>query len=175
MPSRHDGRPGRGVLLDGEDALGRLLDRHLETGVEQQRDVGGYDGRTPLGAAGLGPDPHMDGLHTARMASTRSVDAVALAGRGDAAAPPPAAKAGSTTGALTAWMHAHLSVIAVPFDDSDTLGHLEDDVLSRLDPPMNLQGMTATPTRRRLKELRRPHGSKSKRAVAATAEGLDPH
>ena len=77
----HDGRPGRGVLLDGEDALGRLLDRHLETGVEQQRDVGGYDGRTPLGAAGLGPDPHMDRLHTVRMASTRSVDAVALAGR----------------------------------------------------------------------------------------------
>ena len=74
----HDGRPRRGVLLDGEDALGRLLDRHLEPGVQQQRDVGGYDGRTPLGAAGLGPDPHMDRLHTARMTPTRSVDAVAL-------------------------------------------------------------------------------------------------
>lgn len=69
-------------------------------------------------------------------------------------------------------MHAHLSVIAVPFDDANTLGHLETDVLSKLDAPLNLQGMTATPTRRRLKELRRPHGSKAKRA-AASAERSD--
>lgn len=68
--------------------------------------------------------------------------------------------------ALTAWMHAHLTVIAVPFDDADTLGHLEGDVLSRLDPPLNLQGMITTPTRRRLKELRRPHGKKTKGAGA---------
>jgi hypothetical protein len=58
---------------------------------------------------------------------------------------------------LTAWMHDHLKVIAVPFEDADSLGKLEDDVLTRLDPPLNLQGMTPTATRRRLKELRRPH------------------
>ena len=62
-----DGRPRRGVLLDAEDAGGRLLDRHLEPGVQQQRDVGRYDGRAPLGAARLGTDPHMDGLHGLRM------------------------------------------------------------------------------------------------------------
>lgn len=58
---------------------------------------------------------------------------------------------------LTAWMHDHLQVNAVPFEDADTLGKLEGDVLSRLDPPLNLQGMTPTATRRQLKELRRPH------------------
>jgi len=58
---------------------------------------------------------------------------------------------------LTKWMHDHLQVIAVPFEDADTLGKLEGDVLSRLDPPLNLQGMAPTAIRRRLKELRRPH------------------
>lgn len=58
---------------------------------------------------------------------------------------------------LTEWMHDHLKVIAVPFEDADTLGKLEGDVLSRLDPPLNLQGMTPTAIRRRLRELRRPH------------------
>jgi hypothetical protein len=59
---------------------------------------------------------------------------------------------------LTAWMHDHLKVIAVPFEDADSLGRLEDDVLRRLDPPLNLKGMAGTALRRRLKELRRTHG-----------------
>lgn len=58
---------------------------------------------------------------------------------------------------LTAWMTEHLKVVAVPFDHADTLGRLEEDVLTRLDPPLNLKGMTKTPTRRRLTELRQPH------------------
>jgi hypothetical protein len=61
---------------------------------------------------------------------------------------------------LTSWMSDHLKVIAVPFDDAETLGRLEEDVLRRLDPPLNLQGMPRTPIRRRLTELRRPHGRK---------------
>ena len=59
--------------------------------------------------------------------------------------------------ALTTWMNDHLKVIAVPFEDADALGKLEKDVLGRLDPPLNLQGMAETPIRRRLKELRRPY------------------
>ena len=55
---------------------------------------------------------------------------------------------------LTEWMRAHLRVIAVPFDDRDELGLLEKRVLAALDPPLNLQGMTSTPLRRRLKYLR---------------------
>lgn len=42
---------------------------------------------------------------------------------------------------LTAWTNVHLKVLAVPFDDADTLGQLEEDVLRRLDPPLNLKGM----------------------------------
>jgi hypothetical protein len=58
---------------------------------------------------------------------------------------------------LTAWMTAHLRVVAVPFDDADTLGHLEEDVLRRLDPPLNLKGMANSPIRDRVKDLRKPH------------------
>ena len=46
-------------------------------------------------------------------------------------------------------------MLAAPYEDADTLGRLESDVLRLLDPPLNLQGMPATPVRRRLTELRR--------------------
>jgi hypothetical protein len=58
-------------------------------------------------------------------------------------------------GALTRWMHDHLRLVTVAYDDRDSLGGLERDVLSELDPPLNLQYMESTPIRRRLKELRR--------------------
>jgi hypothetical protein len=61
---------------------------------------------------------------------------------------------------LTQWMREHLKVVAVPWTDADTLGRLEGDVLRELDPPLNLQGMADSPTRRRLTELRRTHASK---------------
>ncbi|RZL82965.1 MAG: hypothetical protein EOP32_09370 [Rhodococcus sp. (in: high G+C Gram-positive bacteria)] len=57
--------------------------------------------------------------------------------------------------ALTIWMKQHLKVLAVPHHDADTLGKLEDDVLRKIDPPLNLQGMSPSPIRKRLKELRR--------------------
>ncbi len=57
--------------------------------------------------------------------------------------------------ALTQWMMAHLRVLAAPYEDADTLGRLETEVLRLLDPPLNLQGMPSTPVRRRLTELRR--------------------
>jgi hypothetical protein len=60
--------------------------------------------------------------------------------------------------ALTAWMHEHLRVVAVPVADADTLDDLETTVLTELDPPLNLMKMSKTPIRRRLSELRRPHG-----------------
>jgi len=56
--------------------------------------------------------------------------------------------------ALTDWMMAHLRVLAAPYEDADTLGRLESDVLRLLDPPLNLQGMPASPVRRRLTDLR---------------------
>lgn len=55
---------------------------------------------------------------------------------------------------LSEWMREHLQIVAVPFDDRDELGRLEKRVLSALDPPLNLQGMSSTPLRKRLKVLR---------------------
>ncbi len=57
--------------------------------------------------------------------------------------------------ALTEWMRAHLSVAVHPHDDRDTLGGLEHALLERLDPPLNLSHMEATPLRARIAELRR--------------------
>lgn len=57
--------------------------------------------------------------------------------------------------ALSEWMRAHLRVLTVAFDDRDELGRLEKRVLAALDPPLNLQGMTATAVRQRVRELRR--------------------
>lgn len=56
---------------------------------------------------------------------------------------------------LTEWMHAHLRVVAIPHQDAEILGALEDDVLRLLDPPFNLMGMAKTDVRRRISELRR--------------------
>ncbi len=56
---------------------------------------------------------------------------------------------------LSQWMHAHLRVITVPFVDADSLGKLEKDVLTELDPPFNLMGMMKTPIRRQITILRR--------------------
>ena len=56
---------------------------------------------------------------------------------------------------LTRWMHAHLRLVTVTYEDRDSLGRLEREVLARLDPPLNLQHMKPTQIRRRLKELRR--------------------
>jgi hypothetical protein len=56
---------------------------------------------------------------------------------------------------LSAWIREHLQVIPVIVEDVDALARLEESVLQRLDPPLNLQGMTPTPLRARIKDLRR--------------------
>lgn len=55
---------------------------------------------------------------------------------------------------LTAWMKAHLVVVAEPVADADAVGRIEKVVLAAIDPPLNLQTTARTPVRRRLKELR---------------------
>lgn len=57
--------------------------------------------------------------------------------------------------ALTRWMELHLRVQIVPYEDADSLGKVEQDILAQLDPPLNLKGMPDTAIRRQLKELRR--------------------
>ncbi len=57
---------------------------------------------------------------------------------------------------LSEWIFAHLRLLAVPHPDPDTLGHVEHEMLNRLNPPLNLSGVPETPVRSRLKELRQP-------------------
>lgn len=66
--------------------------------------------------------------------------------------------------ALTDWMHEHLRVAAVPVADADGLGGLESVILRRLDPPLNLSKMSASPVRLRVTELRRIYSRKRRRS-----------
>jgi hypothetical protein len=56
---------------------------------------------------------------------------------------------------LSQWMRQHLHVAVHPFADRDALVDLERRVLEELDPPLNLDGRSATPIRTRLTHLRR--------------------
>ncbi len=56
---------------------------------------------------------------------------------------------------LSEWMQEHLRVVVVPVPDGDVLGRLEQRLLERLDPPLNLQGRPPTPLRTSLSSLRR--------------------
>ncbi len=56
---------------------------------------------------------------------------------------------------VSVWMKDHLRVVIVPYDDRDSLEHVEDYVLDTLDPPLNLRGRPTTGPRNRLKDLRR--------------------
>jgi hypothetical protein len=55
---------------------------------------------------------------------------------------------------LSEWMRAHLEVAVHPFVERDVLSDLEDKVLAKLDPPLNIEGMRASPIRTRVARLR---------------------
>ena len=56
-------------------------------------------------------------------------------------------------------MHAHLRVIPIPIADVDTLDRLESEILTELDPPLNLAKVPKTPLRQQLSVLRKKYGS----------------
>jgi hypothetical protein len=56
---------------------------------------------------------------------------------------------------LTDWMLEHLSVAIAPVDDRAAIDGIESHVLDALDPPLNLNKVASTPSRKRLRELRR--------------------
>lgn len=56
---------------------------------------------------------------------------------------------------LSTWMEEHLRAVAVPVEDGDALGQLEQQILDRLDPALNLKGRPQTPLRAALLALRR--------------------
>jgi hypothetical protein len=55
---------------------------------------------------------------------------------------------------LTGWMHEHLRVAVLPLP-ADSVLAAEERLLEISDPPLNLQGLAATPLRARLSRLRR--------------------
>ncbi len=57
-------------------------------------------------------------------------------------------------GELTAWMHEHLRVAALPLPSSAVVT-AEEALLQRADPPLNLHGMARTPLRQTLTQRRR--------------------
>lgn len=57
--------------------------------------------------------------------------------------------------ALTPWMERHLSVVPVAVADRDRLGEVAEEILRRMNPPLNLSHVESGPLRARLKELRR--------------------
>ncbi|HEX5641466.1 MAG TPA: hypothetical protein VFZ86_03895 [Thermoleophilia bacterium] len=62
----------------------------------------------------------------------------------------------SSEEALSDWMRTHLSVAVHVHDDRDTLGGLEQAVVERLDPPLNLEShLPATSVRQRVAVLRK--------------------
>ena len=55
---------------------------------------------------------------------------------------------------LSAWMRTHHSVGVNPLAERGSIGALEEDVVCRLDPPLNLQHCEPSPLRETLKKLR---------------------
>jgi hypothetical protein len=58
---------------------------------------------------------------------------------------------------LTLWMIEHLSVTAIPIGELSNIPMIEADVLEHLDPPLNLNKVGRTPSRTKLRALRRQH------------------
>jgi hypothetical protein len=56
---------------------------------------------------------------------------------------------------LRVWIEQHLRVAIVPVNDPVVLAFVEPRVLRQLDPPLNLDHVELTPSRQRLRELRR--------------------
>jgi hypothetical protein len=55
---------------------------------------------------------------------------------------------------LNMWISAHVELAVHPVLDRDGLRDLEREVLRSLEPPLNVDGMPATPLRARLRALR---------------------
>ena len=56
---------------------------------------------------------------------------------------------------VSEWIADHLRVAIAPYEDRDTLGAVEAEVVAQLDPPLNLGHCLPSHARQRLSELRR--------------------
>lgn len=143
---------GRHRLRDVDDDLARGLGLDLQPGLVYAGLAGAT--RWPRGQRSTNTLwSRVSGMHLGRKRefSTLRLTPIAILANAQATAT-------LDEQVLTRWMYAHLRVIAVRYDDADSLGHVETTVLAELDPPLNLRGMPATAIRRRLSELRRSIG-----------------
>lgn len=70
--------------------------------------------------------------------------------------------------ALTAWMRLNLSMSHVPLDeDKAAIKRIEEQLLVRFDPPLNLSGVPQSDTRRRLSRLCKACGEEARGCLTA--------
>lgn len=139
---------------EGADDLSRGLGEHVEAGLT----YAGLAGATRSRSGRRSGNTLWGRLHGMHLGSRHefstfrlSLGSILAGGRGDAEI---------DEDHLSAWMHDHLRVIAVPAADADTLDGLETEVLAELDPPLNLAKMPKSAMRVRLSQLRRLQGKK---------------
>lgn len=145
------------VAEDGASRLTRGLGQQVEAGLIYAGQTGADSAVAQLPRvatlAGRTGRQHLRGRITA--STFRLTLTASLAGEFGLTFSAPAALTPASSAALTAWMHAHLSLICVPVADRAAVAVLERDLLRRLDPPLNLMGMAATPLRAALSQRRR--------------------
>jgi hypothetical protein len=138
------------VDAEGAAALSRGLGGGIRAGLI-------YAGQAGAGASSATLRSRIGGNHangTVRGSTFRLTLAAILAGELGLRRQPGSALAGDGETRLSRWMAGHLQVAVAPYPDRARLAAVEDAVLARLDPPLNLQGMQPTPLRSRLTRLR---------------------
>ncbi len=93
----------------------------------------------------------------------RSVTAIPLSDPGFSAANPNP-RAVTTRRVVPDWMRDHLEVAIFPVGQRELVAEAERAAMEHFDPPLNLRGVTLTPARRRLRELRKELGRRVERA-----------
>jgi hypothetical protein len=158
------------------DAAGaKNLSRGLGHQVKAGRICAGQTGATkwPSGTTGKATlATRIGGNHLRgriRSSTFRLTLASALAGPLALARESPRRLDSASEKRLSAWMRKHMQVAVHPFPDRDALGDLEDQVLARLHPPLNLDGMPPTPLREALSRRRREIQDTSRREAPRAA------
>jgi hypothetical protein len=73
--------------------------------------------------------------------------------------------------AVSKWVREHLRIVTGPHIDREQLANVEQAVLERIDPPLNLMGMPSTPIRATLIALRHRLGCSPRHTVTRSGPG----
>ncbi|RBY91057.1 DUF6884 domain-containing protein [Blastococcus sp. TF02A-30] len=128
----------------GAAELSAGLDHPVQPGLLYVGKAGGHRPSAEPSSSTLWGRVHGNHLRGNVRGSTLRMSLAAILG---------AAGAPVTEADLTAWMHAHLRVAVLPVP-SELVGRLEDDLVGRADPPLNLAGAPQSEPRSALSRLR---------------------